>query len=575
MGIKDYLTALQRRWPVVVVAGLLGLLIGYLVAPGAANQLSGKGSYVATATVLQAPDVKEAVASTTLLVTAEPVAERVSKMLNTHHAPQDLLLKVTAVADKPSNAINITASDVDPQNAVALANAFAAGTVDEFRARHAAAAAARFRSLEGQLTEVDNQLKQVTGFTGAVSTPVNPVLQARAAALSARYAAIYGLLQETANQANNPTGLDTLSPAAGATFNAGAFSLSSTTARTVVGLVLGVVLGCALALALEHFDTRPRDRAAAGRAYRLPVLAEIPQARHSERRNFAVITASEPESSAAEAYRSLRSSIMFTENRMNHFDREDMVLDRSAVDTTQPPQVILVASACAAEGKTATVVNLAACFAEVGKRVLVLDCDFRGPDAHQYLGVSPGTGLSNLLRSTTTVDLSLHVRQSDIPRVDVVTAGTQLERPSTLPARMGNLVMQARELADIVLIDSAPMLLANDATDLMPYVDTVLVVSYASRTTSEEARRASELLARTRAPAIGVALVGVKGRSYRNLMSYSNGSRGSDRDARFAAVISANDRAHSDRHWRRAEMSELIWHPSTPAPNGFLPERRP
>ena len=142
----------------------------------------------------------------------------------------------------------------------------------------------------------------------------------------------------------------------------------------------------------------------------------------------------------------------------------------------------------------------------------MLDCDFRGPDAHQYLGVSPGTGLSNLLTSTTTVDLSQHVRQSDIPHVDIVTAGTQLERPSTLAAHMGDLMAQARELADIVLVDSAPILLANDAMDLMPYVDTVLVVSYTGRATSEQIHRASELLARTRAPVLGVALMGATDR---------------------------------------------------------------
>lgn len=525
MGINDYLKAIHRRWPVVVVAGLLGLLIGYLVAPGAANQAGAQGSYSAAATVLQAPDVKDPVASTTLLATSDAVAERVSKGLSTHAAPQELLLQVTAVGDKTSNAITITASDTEPQTAMALANAFAQGTVDEFLARHRDAAAARFKSLVGQLTDVDDQLKQVTGSIGTVSGPVNPVLQARASALSARYAQIYGSLQDAANQANNPTGLEILSPADGAKSNAGPFSLSSTAARTVVGLALGLLLGGALALVLEHFDTRPRDRSAAQRAYRLPVLAEIPKVRHSERRDFALITASQPESSAAEAYRSLRSTIMFTDSRIRRLGSKDIDLNGSAVNTTQRPQVILVASACAAEGKTATVVNLSACFADVGKQVLVLDCDFRGPDVHQYLGVSPGTGLSNLLTSTTTIDLSQHVRHSDIPHVDVITAGTQLERPSTLPARMGDLVAQARELADIVLIDSAPMLLANDAMDLMPYVDAVLVVSYAGRATSEQAERITELLARTRAPIIGVALVGANGRPSRDLMSYSHGTR--------------------------------------------------
>jgi capsular exopolysaccharide synthesis family protein len=518
MGINEYLKAIQRRWPVVAVAVLLGVLIGYLVAPGAASQRS----QFATATLLQAVDVKEPIESTTLLVTSEAVINRAAKTLNVHTAPQELVRQVTAVGDKTSNAIQITARDPDARVVIMLANAFAAGTVDEFRARHAAASAVKFKNLEDQLTEANNQLKQLAGPTGTVPS-TNPVLQAQTAALSARYAAIYSLLQETVSQANTATGLEILSPAAEA--HASAFSLSSTAVRTVVGLILGACLGSALALALEHFDTRPRDRTAVRKTYKLLVLAEIPKVRGSELRNFAVISASQPRNSATEAYRSLRSSIMFADNMIHHVDRGDVARGCSAVGTAQPLQVILVTSARAAEGKTATVVNLAACLAEIGKRTLVLDCDFRGPDVHQYLGVSQGAGLSNLLTSTTTADLSLYVLPSDIPHVDVITAGTRLERPSSLPARMGALITQARELADVVLIDSPPLLLANDTMDLIPFVDTVLMVSYAGRATAEQAQRASELLTRMRAPVIGVALVGVQGQSYQDLMSYLRGSR--------------------------------------------------
>lgn len=273
MGINDYLKAIQRRWPAVVVAGLLGLLIGYLVAPSAASHVS----YSATATVLQASDVKDPAASTALLVTSDAVAERVSGTLDAHPAPQQLLPYITAVGDKTSSSIDITASGAQPQAAVTLANAFAQATVDEFLARHRDAAAASFKSLEGQLNDVENQLKQVAGATAAV-TGQDHVQQTQAAALSSRYVTIYGLLQDAANHANNPTGLELVNPAVGAKSTAGAFALSSTTS-TMAGLILGALLGAALALTLEHLDTRPRDQAAARRAYQLPVLVEIPKVR--------------------------------------------------------------------------------------------------------------------------------------------------------------------------------------------------------------------------------------------------------------------------------------------------------
>ena len=129
MGINDYLTALQRRWPIVVVAGLLGLLIGYLVAPGVANQASGPGSFSATAILLQAPDVERPGRVDGFARHLRAVAERVSTALHTHAAPQQLLLQVAAVGDKASNAIKITAVMAEPQAAIALANAFAQGNM--------------------------------------------------------------------------------------------------------------------------------------------------------------------------------------------------------------------------------------------------------------------------------------------------------------------------------------------------------------------------------------------------------------------------------------------------------------
>lgn len=503
MGINEYLAAIKRRWRVVVAAGVLGVLIGLLIAPSAAQ-----ANYSATATVLQSADVKTPVAAAALLTTSNPVAERAAKLLSSRVPPKELLLLVVAAADKATNSIKITTTSADASTAAALANAFAVATVNEFRARRSAVAAARFTYLQGQLADVNNQLKGLVVPEGATRTTADPKLSA----LTARYSQIYGQLQDTSAQSTNVSGLELLSPATAMAPDAGIFSLSNAPTRSLLGLVLGLLLGGGLALVLEHFDTRINDRGVAGRAYGLPILAEIPIATPRELHDFAVVTSTQPESATAEAYRALRSSLTLTSR-----DSEGRA--------PRAPQVILVASARAAEGKTATVVNLAACFADIGKRVLVLDCDFRGPDAEQYLGVTPGAGLSDLLMHDTSADLASRVHPSDIPGVGVVTAGTQLDRPSALPARMGELVRQARQLADVVLIDSAPMLLANDATDLIPHVDTVLMVSYTGRVTLEQAQRAGELLARTRTPVVGVALIGGTGQSYQELRSFTRGSR--------------------------------------------------
>ena len=339
----------------------------------------------------------------------------------------------------------------------------------------------------------------------------NRLARAEARALGRRYEKVYGALQTAQAEAANATGLEVLRPAESVAGTGGNVSSASGNLRMLLGLVLGLAIGSALALVLQRFDTRPRDRLAVERSSGFPVAAEIPHVRRRDRQAFAIVARSEPASSAAEAYRSLRSSLLSMKSRTLCLDAGDPMMDEAAVPTTVPEpdrRVVLIASARSGEGKTTTVVNLAACLAEEGRRVLVLDCDFRGPDAHLYLGVTPSVGLSNLLSSPEPVMLSERTRSTNIPGVELVSAGTMLDRPAMLPARLAELVTQAQELADIVLVDSTSLLVADDAADLMPYVDTVLVVARFGRTTAERAGRTSELLARMCVPVIGVALVG-------------------------------------------------------------------
>jgi Mrp family chromosome partitioning ATPase len=92
--------------------------------------------------------------------------------------------------------------------------------------------------------------------------------------------------------------------------------------------------------------------------------------------------------------------------------------------------------------------------------------------------------------------------------VSVVTAGQNTAHPSALLPRVGPLIAQARAIADVVLIDSPPLLVASDGMDLVPYVDTVLVAAWHGRTSPEHATRASELLSRFDVPILGVAVLG-------------------------------------------------------------------
>jgi Mrp family chromosome partitioning ATPase len=183
-------------------------------------------------------------------------------------------------------------------------------------------------------------------------------------------------------------------------------------------------------------------------------------------------------------------------------------MDEAMPAPVSNPRVVLATSARARDGKTTTVVNLACALAESGRRVIVLDCDFRHPEAHLHLGVPQGRGLSDLLAANQGHPLESVLQQTDVPNVRLATAGFSTEHPGALLGTMGPYMQQARGLADIVLVDAPPVLLANDAIDVMPFVDTVVVVARDARVTSAEAGRVMHLLSRLRVACLGTVLVG-------------------------------------------------------------------
>ena len=101
------------------------------------------------------------------------------------------------------------------------------------------------------------------------------------------------------------------------------------------------------------------------------------------------------------------------------------------------------------------------------------------------------------------------MRPTSIEGVGILTAGTQLEHPASLTSRMEPLVQAARELADIVVVDSSPILGASDGFDIIPLVDSVLLVVRSGRLTAVAAQRVAELLKRFQVPVAGIVMVAV------------------------------------------------------------------
>ncbi|QNN52170.1 polysaccharide biosynthesis tyrosine autokinase [Nocardioides mesophilus] len=502
MDLIDYLEVFRRRWVLIVAATAVAMFAVWVTLPSGDAVTQSHMEYKATATIVLRPSANQAtnLSTVALYATAGDVPKRAAKELGGTQDPQVLasLIKPTA---NPEN-LTVTISTVDKSEKVAAerANVFARQLVEYFGAKDRIDAEKQLAALRPQLQDYAIRLKELDARVTA--QPGNSSLSAERAGLSSGYQAAISraITLQDATVATSP--LELLQPAVPiAQPTTGFAPPSSPVQRLMIGTGVGLLLGLALALLMERLDSRLRTREHVEQEFHLPVIAEIPGRPWRDWESRTVVTATDPGGAVAEAYRALRSAVLL------------MVPDvrrpgGQSVAGRRHPEVILVTSANPGEGKSATVANLAVVMAESGRRVLILSMDFRDPAIDAFFNVGSSVGLSDLLGADRGLDLANVVRETDYPDVLIATAGTELGHPGALLAGAGPLIRKARKLADVVIIDTAPLLTVSDAVDVSPHVDAALIVVRANRATSEHGRSAHRLLSRMGVPALGAVLVG-------------------------------------------------------------------
>ena len=271
--------------------------------------------------------------------------------------------------------------------------------------------------------------------------------------------------------------------------------------RTAAGAALGLLAGVAMLGFLGRIDNRVRSKRQVEEILDLPVIAEVPAVGRRTRRRTELVSVETPRSRFAEQHRALASTISYA-----HRSRP-----------TRRSQVVLVTSPGPAEGKTTTVANLGAMLAEAGESVLLINCDFRRPRLHLHLDSD---------------DTPMDINPTSIPEIELISnvVDDKDAPPTEVIAEQRRIIQQAREVYDLIIIDTAPVLATNDAIDLLDLVDDVVLVLRAGKTTLHAADRAAEILERRRAHVLGLTLTAVDARSsdeYYYYGSYYNEERSS------------------------------------------------
>ncbi|HEX2042278.1 MAG TPA: polysaccharide biosynthesis tyrosine autokinase, partial [Acidimicrobiales bacterium] len=263
----------------------------------------------------------------------------------------------------------------------------------------------------------------------------------------------------------------------------------------LLALAVGLFIGTGLAFLVEYLDDSVKTKDDMGRiAPSIPVIGLIPAVPGWKATDEArTVSLTEPQSPAAEAYRTLRTSIQF------------LALER-------PVRTLQVTSPSAQEGKTTTLVNLGVALARAGQQVILVCCDLRRPRLHEFFGLDNGTGFTSVLLGKVPLSAALQpVTQQN--RLSLLASGPLPPNPSELLAsrRTVDVLTSLQSEADVVLIDSPPVLPVTDALVLSGRVDATLLVAVSGATTRKDAARAIELLSQVDAPLVGTVLNGVTG----------------------------------------------------------------
>ena len=508
LDLQHYLDVVRRRkWTIIVVAAIVAA-----VALGLS--LSQTPRYRATAEVLLQGDDAEQRLGATGPADPRVNASRVDTEIGViesnlvRRAVEEDLgrepdVSVSAVGE--TDIVEISATSTDPEEATREANLYAETyvewrrkrTIDDLLAAQETVQA-EIRSLQDQLDAAQaplEELEEQLFFSDDEDDRelVRAEITETEAEIQPQIDAIQGAL------ALYRTELSSLQVSQRVTRTGGAQIISEALLpeepfapqplrNGVLGVVVGLMLGVGLAFLRETLDDRVRSREELERITGWPtvgLIPVIPAAGGDGSHDLATLEA--PNSPAAEAYRTLRTTVQF-------------------IGLERPLEVLQVTSAKPAEGKTTTASNLAIALARAGKRVILLDADLRKPRLHSEFGISNATGFTSMLLDAQLVGDAFH--RTSLTNLVVVPAGPVPPNPSellSLPATRRVLDLLRSE-CDVLIVDSPPVLPVTDALILSGYVDGVLVVANAKEAQVSTLKRMHELLEQVNAQVIGVSV---------------------------------------------------------------------
>lgn len=498
--LKSIIKILWHWAWLLVVATVLAAVISY------STTSQQPRIYIATTTlmvgqVLQATNPAASDFSTTQqlaqtyvqLVRRQPLLQATAEALDLNVSWEVLVGQVSAAALPNTQLMQISVVDSSPQRARIIADELAHQLILQSPTPTEKEADQRQTFLGQQLSDLQRRISesqmqindlqaQLTNQTSArlVLDLQNQIdaLQQKTATWQATYAT---LMTGKIGRTNN---LSVVEPATGP-----AAPISPNVPLNVLtASAIGLALALVAALLIEYVDDTVRSEEEVARTLKLRYLGGLARIVDGHLPQMRLVTVSEPQSSAAEAFRVLRTGIQLALRNDSH------------------PR-LLVTSAGSGEGKTTTAANLGVSLAEAGKTVILCDMDLRRPFIHRLFGLANDVGLSALVLDPM-LPLEAALRQTAHPSLWVLPSGAIPTDPAELLTSevLLDRLSQLSQHADIIIFDSPAIHAVADAQIIASFATAVLLVVDAKRTRRAAARRAVVSLEQVGVRILGVAL---------------------------------------------------------------------
>ena len=266
----------------------------------------------------------------------------------------------------------------------------------------------------------------------------------------------------------------------------------------IYGFIAGILISMIIILLIEYLDQSIRSIDTIQKLG-ISVIGVIPQVTNKNQKlskyledneySNRLITFLDPLNPVSEAYRSIRTNILYSNLEKNI-------------------KTIMVSSPGPSEGKTTTAINIAITYAQLGRKTVIVDTDLRKPMLHKIFDIKREIGVSDYLNDIENLKIETIIKETEVENLSVIPSGKLMPNPSELlgSKNMKKVILELKNNFDLVIFDTPPIIPVTDSRVVANQIDSMLLIVKSGQTDYHQLSRAKTLLDSVNTSLVGCVL---------------------------------------------------------------------